>query len=362
MKAGRASILAAGWVTPWGSDAAEIRAAVERGELARLSSKLREMELPWSGERMVFLGLPTELEKELGRLPRLRRASGISYAAVGAARQCLRSWAGELPEPERRAVLFAASDGSVSFTRKFYAGIEENGAGGGSPLLFPETVFNAPASHLCATLGWTGEALSLVGDACSSMQAGSLGADLLETGEAEMALVVAAQEADPISMAAYGAWGIGGDSKSKERVIFSEGAGAVLLGRVGSAGGLGVEVEFHPGLLRRAGESTAALMEKLAGELAVEDEAGLLVVVSGVDEAAVEFRAAKRMFPSAKVLQPRAVLGEALCAASMWQLLLAADCLAHPGEGEAFSRVFIPVYGYQGQAGAAVVSRSSLSP
>jgi hypothetical protein len=358
MKSERASILATGWMTPWGSDGEKIRKALRDGE----RPEVREMELPWSGERVGYFGMPGELERDLGRLMRLRRASGISYAAVGAARRCVDSWAGELPEAERRAVLFAASDGSVNFTRRFFAGVEENGAGGGSPLFFPETVFNAPMSHLCATLGWTGEALSMVGDACSAMQAGALGVDLLAMGAAEVALVVAAQEADPISIEAYGAWGIGGGKKSGERVVFSEGAGAVLLGRGGNGEGGGVEVEFHPGLLRGPGDSTASLLGRLAREMGVEDDGDLLVVLSGVDERAPEARAGRRIFPSAKIMQPRAFLGEALCAASMWQLLLAADFLARPGEGGAFRRAFVPVFGYQGQVGAAVLSRPSLSP
>src|SRR3712207_7831863 len=42
----------------------------------------------------------------------------------------------------------AVSNGGVIYTKRFYHEVVESGAEAASPLLFPETVFNAPASHL----------------------------------------------------------------------------------------------------------------------------------------------------------------------------------------------------------------------
>ena len=83
---------------------------------------------------------------------RLRRSGSISYFACAAAADAVQE-AGPLPAA-RTALVFATSDGSVSYTRRFYEEVVERGAG--SPLLFPETVYNAPASHVAAMLGWTG--------------------------------------------------------------------------------------------------------------------------------------------------------------------------------------------------------------
>ena len=340
------SVVATGCVTPLGMGRRELRRAVLEG----VSPVESRMSLPWRGEEAVYYSLPPEVERELARLPRLRRASGISYAAVAAARGCLDAVpeGGELPT--KRAVVFSASDGSVQFTRRFFESVEENGPGGGSPLLFPETVFNAPASHLCATLGWTGEALSLVGDACSGLQAGAVASDLLRTGASEMVLVVAAQEADGISMEAYEAWGIGAKGGTGG-TIFSEGAGGILL----QAEGAGPAVRFHPGMLRTRGNTTRGLLQAMAEDLCVTDDSELLVVLSGTDASAAEYRAAQKLFPSATLLQPRRVLGEALCAASLWQVVLAVELLGEPPEGKRFRCAFVPVFGYQGQAGAALV-------
>ena len=66
----------------------------------------------------------------------------------------------------RTAVVFAITDGGVLYTRKFYEQIVKQGANSASPLLFPETVYNAPASHLAAQLGIDGASYTLVGDGC----------------------------------------------------------------------------------------------------------------------------------------------------------------------------------------------------
>ena len=65
---------------------------------------------------------------------------------------------------ERTALIFAISNGGVIYTKRFYHEVVESGAQAASPLLFPETVFNAPASHLAAILGITGASYTLVGD------------------------------------------------------------------------------------------------------------------------------------------------------------------------------------------------------
>ena len=65
---------------------------------------------------------------------------------------------------ERIALIFAVSNGGVTYTKRFYHEIVGTGAQAASPLLFPETVFNAPASHLAAILGVTGATYTLVGD------------------------------------------------------------------------------------------------------------------------------------------------------------------------------------------------------
>ncbi|RYF69973.1 MAG: hypothetical protein EOO22_15170, partial [Comamonadaceae bacterium] len=63
--------------------------------------------------------VPPKLVEQLGRNPRLRRSSAISYFAVAAGLAAIEQ-AGITVSPERTAVVFAVTDGGVAYTRRFY--------------------------------------------------------------------------------------------------------------------------------------------------------------------------------------------------------------------------------------------------
>ncbi|MEI6736711.1 MAG: GNAT family N-acetyltransferase [Actinomycetes bacterium] len=84
----------------------------------------------------------------------------------------------------RLAIVFGVSSGGVQYTRRFYEQIVKQGANAASPLLFPETVYNAPASHLAAMLGVDGATYTLVGDGTVGLQALEFGAQLIAAAEA----------------------------------------------------------------------------------------------------------------------------------------------------------------------------------
>ena len=115
-----------------------------------------------------------------------------------------------------------------------------NGAQAASPLLFPETVFNAPASHLAAILGITGASYTLVGDGAVGVLALKMAEDLMQCDMLDYCLVVGAEEVDWLLCDAYNKWRllrsyppIEPFSRPPKGMILSEGAGAVLLGRKG---------------------------------------------------------------------------------------------------------------------------------
>src|SRR3712207_7903201 len=72
--------------------------------------------------------------------------------------------------------------------------------------LFPETVFNAPASHLAAILGISGASYTLVGDGAVGILAIRMAEDLMENPAIERCLVIAAEEADWLLCDAYSRW------------------------------------------------------------------------------------------------------------------------------------------------------------
>src|SRR5207253_4480313 len=125
-------------------------------------------------------------------------------------------------------------------TKRFYHDIVESGAQAASPLLFPETVFNAPASHLAAILGITGASYTLVGDGAVGTLALKMAEDLMIGDALDYCLVVGAEEADWLLCDAYRKWRLLRSAPPVEPfqqpargTILSEGAGAILLSSEG---------------------------------------------------------------------------------------------------------------------------------
>ena len=122
------------------------------------------------------------------------------------------------------------------YTKRFYHEVVESGAQAASPLLFPETVFNAPASHLAAILGITGASYTLVGDGAVGLLALKMAEDLMLNPALDRCLVVGAEEADWLLCDAYRRWRLLRAAPPLEvfqepprGMILSEGAGALLL-------------------------------------------------------------------------------------------------------------------------------------
>src|SRR5436190_1347448 len=136
---------------------------------------------------------------------RLRRASVISRFAATAGLEALQAARLEVDSQNgaRIALIFAISNGGVIYTKRFYRDIVESGAQAASPLLFPETVFNAPASHLAAILGITGATYTLVGDSAVGILAIRMAEDLMVNEALDYCLVVGAEEVDWLLCDAY---------------------------------------------------------------------------------------------------------------------------------------------------------------
>ncbi len=148
---------------------------------------------------------------------RMRRAAAISQFALGAALEAVGdSTDGPL------GVVFCTTCGGVNYSRRFYDEVLRDPAVA-SPLLFPETVFNAPASHLAAVLATGAPNYTLLGDAGVFLHGLALAAGWLADGRVGRCLVVAAEEADWITADAL--------RHFQKSVTLAEGAGAVLLTR-----------------------------------------------------------------------------------------------------------------------------------
>src|SRR5262245_2945841 len=165
-----------GAVSPagWGAERLTVAVAeserIPTGDLARpgWNRPLRVRQVPPPSSRPAFL-----------QHPRLRRTSPITQYSVAAALEALGS---EGPDVQsglmRVGIIFCVMSGCVNYSRRFYDETLRDPATA-SPLVFPETVFNAPSSHLAAVLGTTAINYTLVGDPGTFLQGIALGAQWL---------------------------------------------------------------------------------------------------------------------------------------------------------------------------------------
>lgn len=153
--------------------------------------------------------------------PRLRRSSAISHHAVAAAIEAM-GGDGRPAQSPGLAIVVCVMGGSVQYSRRFFAEVlaEPSTA---SPLLFPETVFNAPASHLGAVLGTGARNSTHVSDQTGFVSGLAVAADWLGRDVVQSCLVVACEEADWTTAEAMRLF--------SSNTIPSEGAAAVFLRR-----------------------------------------------------------------------------------------------------------------------------------
>src|SRR5205085_6851799 len=121
---------------------------------------------------------------------RLRRASPITHYSVAAALEALGADAPRVSGGSLRlGIVLCVMSGCVNYSRRFYDETLKDPATA-SPLVFPETVFNAPSSHLASLLGVGNRNYTLVGDPSTFLQGMALGADWIASGQLDGCLIV----------------------------------------------------------------------------------------------------------------------------------------------------------------------------
>jgi len=336
-------VASTGIVTPLTDEIAELRELIT----SDMPPKPALIENPFSKKRFPVRKVADRFLKSVSRLPRVRRSSQISLFAVAAA---LEAWEGfedrETIAPERIGLVFSTSDGGVIYTRKFFSAIAGSPDGVASPLLFPETVYNAPASHVAAILGIEGISTTVVGDATTGITALETGELMLLSDQADAVLVVAAEETDWILSQAYALWGISAVEENPHHgVIFGEGGAAVVLARGGS-GPLLDGISTRP--YRHASRAHEGLSEALR--------------LAGVRSGSVHFGGASgRRFQrsEARALRdvavtpdrsylPKRFIGDSLAVGTLTCVALA----AHEVSGKRANSACVTSIGFTGQAGA----------
>jgi len=334
------SVRGVGWVTALGRDPQAVWRRILAGER------------PVAG---VLPGLFGRADAPIYAVPlpgeagfaRLRRSSAISHFANAAAADAMQQAA---PEPcERMALIAASSNGAVIYTRKFYAGVLDRGSG--SPLLFPETVYNAPTSHVAARFGIDGTALTFVGDATAGADALLAASEMIASGDADRCLIVAAEEADWLVCEAARRWGLAAPGGE---MTISEGAAALV---VGPPGGKFPQIAtVHGGLSYSRPAPLQAGLRRILQDLSAKGPADLVILsASGSRLDREESDAVETILPGIPRIAPKKCLGEAFSASTLAQ----AVCAVLAVDDASATRVAVPVVGWSGQLGGFVVSGGS---
>ena len=193
----------AGWgaVSPAGWSSADLLAAVESGE--PLSHGISEREGRRQPVPVRRVPKPAEKYSWL-RQPRLRRTSPIARFCVAAALEAIgesRMAAVEKGE-HRLGVIYALVNGCVNYSQRFFREVLEDPSLA-SPIVFPETVFNAPASHLSAMLGANAINYTVVGDSATFVPALELATDWIADDLCDSVVIIGGEEFDWLSAEAF---------------------------------------------------------------------------------------------------------------------------------------------------------------
>ncbi|MHC1769058.1 MAG: beta-ketoacyl synthase N-terminal-like domain-containing protein [Verrucomicrobiia bacterium] len=304
-----------GAVTPAGWSVSSLRAALEKGE------PLPVEELPrpgWTRGLRVRRVPPLSSRPAWLMHPRLRRVSAISRFAASAAVEALGdAWRRE--RSRRLGIVLCVTAGCVSYTRRFYEETLRDPVSA-SPLLFPETVYNAPASHVAALFGATGPNYTLLGDASAFLTGAAIGAQWLVDGQAEACLVIGAEEMDWLLADAH--------HRFERSGILSEGAGALLLSIAPPEAGRAVQLaaitdahSFVEGWSRA--DAALAMRKQLPAS------ASNLLLCDGLRNPPKPDEAERNAWSDweGPRLSPNRLLGNGLAAGSAWQCIAGLDAI-----------------------------------
>lgn len=304
-----------GAVSPAGWGVPALRSALEAGE----PLPIRSIERP--GWDKPFLARmvpdPSPCPAFLAH-PRFRRASPLTHYVAAAALEALGHTSQDPARPRRIGFIVCLQIGCVQYSYRFYREVLEDPSTA-SPLLFPETVFAAPASHVATLLGEVPLVHTLVGDPAVFLQGVALVSDWLIEGRVDVGLVVGAEEANWLRSDAIWHFDHG--------CVSSAGAGCLCLS-LNSEGSDGVELDTltdaQTYLSTRSRSRAAQAMRQQLPAGSVDEL--LCDGLQGVHRLDAPELAAWRSWPGPR-LSPKRVLGEGLMAASAWQCVAACDAV-----------------------------------
>ena len=335
---GLGAVSPAGWGVPALREALQKNEPISTVPLARPGwpEPLQVRTVPPPVQRPAFLGHP-----------RLRRSSAITQYAVGAALEALGADAALVQSGALRlGIVVCLMSGSVTYSRRFHEEVLSDPAVA-SPLLFPETVYNAPASHLAAYLNSSARSYALVGDDGGVLQGLAVGAGWLLNNQVDGCLVVGAEESDWLVADAIRLFARQG--------VQGAGAGAIYLRRDKPVMPAAELSRITDAFSFSSAKTRANAASNIRAQLLPCHDGELLCLgTQGIRQRDAGEETAWRDWPGAR-LAPKRILGEAFTASAAWQCVAACDAV---GRGE-FDAANVSVVGANQQAIGARFTRAA---
>jgi 3-oxoacyl-[acyl-carrier-protein] synthase II len=144
--------------------------------------------------------MPGPFYRRLSRLSRLAVAASVEAAADGGLEATKEN-------RQRLGAVFGTAFGSTEQTDAFFVSLLDHGPQGAEPILFPDTVPNAPASHVAIFHGLQGPNSTICQNHVSGECALAFARSLLELEQADALLVGGADELSPILLHSLDALG-----------------------------------------------------------------------------------------------------------------------------------------------------------
>ena len=312
----RVFVCGLGAVSPAGWNVAAMREALAKGQ----PLPVQPLERPgWEKPHRARPVPPPPGQLPFLAHPRLRRTSPLTHYAAAAAIEAVAKLRPNNERTHRLGVVVCLQAGCVQYSYRFFDETLKDPSTA-SPLLFPETVFAAAASHVAALLENTPLVYTLTGDPACFLQGVALGVEWLEEQRVDACVVIGAEENNWLLADAL--WHF------EHQAVISAGAGAVCL-TLDPAISLGVELDAitdahtYTRRLNRANASRR-MREQLPPGASAELLCDGLSDSPRVDAAE---RETWRDWSGPRV-SPKRILGEGLMAAGAWQCVAACDGVA----------------------------------
>jgi hypothetical protein len=252
--------------------------------------------------------------------PRLRRASPITHYAAAAALEAAAGLPAGRNGKSRLGLVSCSHGGCVNYSRRFFEETLKDPTTA-SPLLFPETVYAAPASHVAALLGNVLLTYTLVGDSACFLQGVSVAAQWLAENRVDACVIIGSEEND---------WILADALRHLDRpAVLAGGAGALCLCQ---------DVEMSAGVELAAitdPHTYSARINRMRAARAMRSQLGdgssTELLCDGIGDsprADAAERAAWRDWRGAH-LSPKRILGEGLMAGAAWQCVAACEAVTN---------------------------------